>query len=281
MFTNWVCPTPLSFNLGFPTKTMGKDFNLTIYRDLIAEIKKTGFEVLTLKDYFQQQHDSPAFFIIRHDVDRRPEHALKMALVESSYGIQSTYYFRVNKRVCKKDIIQKIAELGHEIGYHYEVVDKARGDMGLARRIFDDELAQLRTLTDISTAAMHGNPLTSWNNKDFWQHFTLSQFNLIGEAYVSIHNPDLFYVTDTGRGWNRAAFNLKDIFSDSAVSILPSISTTAQLASLIRKKKYPKIYLLVHPNRWSWWWLQWYRQLGEDLLLNWMKVLLTYYHRKK
>jgi hypothetical protein len=260
---------------------MGKDFIFTVYRDLIAEIKKTGFKVLTLKDYFQQQKDAPAFFIMRHDVDRRPEHALKMALLESSFGIKSTYYFRVNKRVYRKEIIQKIAELGHEIGYHYEVVDKAHGDMKLAGRIFDFELAQLRALTDISTAAMHGNPLTSWDNKDFWQHFSLSQYNLLGEAYISIHNPDLFYVTDTGRGWNRAAFNLKDIFSDSSVSLLPSISTTGQLVNLIRIKKYPKMYLQVHPNRWSWWWLQWYKQLGEDLLLNWMKVLLAYYHKKK
>jgi hypothetical protein len=81
---------------------MGKDFIFTVYRDLIAEIKKTGFKVLTLKDYFQQQKDAPAFFIMRHDVDRRPEHALKMALLESSFGIKSTYYFRVNKRVYRK-----------------------------------------------------------------------------------------------------------------------------------------------------------------------------------
>ena len=219
---------------------MGKDFSLTIYRDLIAGIKETGFKVLTLKEYFKQQQDAPAFFIIRHDVDRRPENALKMAILESSFEINSTYYFRVNKSVFRKEIIQKIAELGHEIGYHYEVMDKAHGDMGLAGRIFDVELAQLRELTDISTAAMHGNPLTPWDNKDFWQHFSLSQFNLLGEAYISIHNPDLFYITDTGRGWNRAAFNLKDIFSDSSVSLLPSISTTGQLVNLIRKKNIQK-----------------------------------------
>lgn len=260
---------------------MGRDFSLIIYRDLIAEIKKTGFRVLTLRDYFKQQQDAPAFFIIRHDVDRRPKYALRMALVESSFGIQSTYYFRVNRHVFQKEIIQKIAELGHEIGYHYEVVDKAHGDMRLAGRIFDIELAQLRALTDISTVAMHGNPFTQWDNKEFWKHFSLSQFNLLGEAYFSFHNPDIFYVTDTGRGWNRPAFNLKDIFSDSSVSLLPSISTTRQLTNLIRKKKYLKMYLQIHPNRWSRWWLQWCRQLGEDLLLNWMKVVLAYYYRKK
>jgi hypothetical protein len=66
---------------------MEKDFSLTIYRDLITEIKRSGFNVLTLKEYFRQKQDAPAFFMLRHDVDRRPENALRMASLESSAGI--------------------------------------------------------------------------------------------------------------------------------------------------------------------------------------------------
>jgi len=265
----------------FNTTMMEKDFSLTIYRDLIAEIKRSGFNVLTLKEYFRQKQDAPAFFILRHDVDRRPENALKMALLESSAGVHSTYYFRVNKSVFNKEIIKEIAELGHEIGYHYEVMDKAHGDIGLAKRIFDFELTELRLLTDVCTVCTHGNPLSPRDNRDFWGHFSLSQFDLLGEAYISIDDPDIFYVTDTGRGWNRAKYNLKDTFSDSSVSLLPSLSTTWQLINLIRTKRYPKIYLQTHPNRWSWRRLQWYRQLGEDLCLNWMKLLLAHYFKRK
>jgi hypothetical protein len=260
---------------------MGKDFSLIAYRDLIAEIKRAGFNVFTLKEYFKLEQGATAFIILRHDVDRRPGNALRMALLESSFGIHSTYYFRVRKNVFNKEIIKNISELGHEIGYHYEVMDKAHGDMRLAENIFNYELNCLRTVADISTVCMHGNPFSRWDNKDFWQHFSLSEFDLLGEAYISVHDPNLFYATETGRGWNRSKYNLKDIFPDFSVRLLPSLSTTSQLIDHISEKRYNKIYLQIHPNRWSWYRLQWYRQLGEDLCINWAKSLLSYYFKNK
>ena len=157
---------------------MGKDFSFKIYRDLIAEIKRTGLKVFTLKEYFRQKQDTQTFIILRHDVDRRPENALRMALIESSFGIHSTYYFRITKNVFNKAIIKEIAGLGHEIGYHYEVMDKAHGDIKLAERIFDLELTKLRMLADVWTVCMHGNPLSPWDNRDFWIHCYFRALNL-------------------------------------------------------------------------------------------------------
>jgi len=260
---------------------MDKDFSFKMYHDLIEEIKATDFQLFTLEEYFRHQGGAPQFFILRHDVDRRPENALKMALLESSIGIHSSYYFRVNKKVFNEEIVQEIARLGHEIGYHYEVMDKAHGNIRVAEHIFETELNKMRKVTQVCTVCTHGNPLSRWDNRDFWRYLSLSQFDLLGEAYISVHDPDIYYATDTGRGWNRAEYNLKDTFLDSSVSLLPSLSTTWQLINLIRTKRYPKIYLQIHPNRWCWRRLQWYRQVGEDLFLNWMKVLLAYYHKGK
>jgi hypothetical protein len=47
-----------------------------------------------------------------------------MAELEHELGIQSTYYFRF-PYTFKPDIIGKIHDLGHEVGYHYEVLSKA------------------------------------------------------------------------------------------------------------------------------------------------------------
>jgi hypothetical protein len=260
--------------------TREKDFSLAIYGDLISNMRRSGFKVLTLKEYFRQEPENQAFIILRHDVDRRPENALRMALLESSFGIHATYYFRVQKRNFHKEIIKRVEALGHEIGYHYEVMDSANGDLELAKRIFGSELSRLRELAEVSTVCMHGNPFSRWDNRDFWKHFTLPQFNLLGEAYTSIHDAQLYYATDTGRGWNRAAYNLKDTFSDASVGLIPSLANTWELIDLICAKTYPKIYLQIHPNRWSRRWLEWHWQLGEDLCANWAKTLAAHYFRR-
>jgi hypothetical protein len=160
-------------------------------------------------------------------------------------------------------------------------MDKAHGDSELARQIFVSELAELRTLADVSTVCMHGNPFSRWDNRDFWRYFSVLKFDLLGEAYISVHDPELHYATDTGRGWNRTAYNLKDSFSGNSVRPMPSLSGTCDLIDLISSKTLQKIYLQVHPNRWHWQWLGWYRQLGEDLSINCAKVLATYCYKRK
>lgn len=259
---------------------MERDFSIAVYERLLAEIARTGRRVLPLREYFVQRQVAPDFFILRHDVDRRPSNALKMARLENSFGIHSTYYFRINRRVFQSDIIREIDELGHEVGYHYEVLDKAHGRVSLAERIFIDELNRLRALTKVSTACMHGNPLSPLDNRDFWKHYALSQFGLVGEAYISIKEKGLFYVTDTGRGWNRGGFNLRDTFPGGGVSLMPSFSDTWQLIQTIREGEVKKIYLQVHPNRWSWNPLEWYVQWGEDLFSNGAKWLIRHYRKR-
>ena len=63
----------------------------------------------------------PAFVLLRHDVDARPQNALRMARLEHSLGIRGTYYFRM-PHTFDPPIIKEIAALGHETGYHYETM---------------------------------------------------------------------------------------------------------------------------------------------------------------
>ena len=197
-----------------------------------------------------------------------------MARLEYALGVQSTYYFRVNRRVFQEAIIKRIDDMGHEVGYHYEVMDRAHGDPRLAKRIFISELDRLRSLAEVTTACMHGNPLSGRDNRDFWKYYTPAEFDLLGEAYLSVDEKDLFYVTDTGRGWNRSSYNLKDRFPKGPPRSLPAVPSTWHLIDMIQKKEYKHVYLLTHPNRWSRTRPQWYRQWAEDACLNTMKVLL-------
>lgn len=251
-----------------------KEFSIRVYEELLEVIKKTGWPVFTVRAYFSQRQAPPAFFVLRHDVDRRPERALRMALVEKSHGIQSTYYFRMRPHVFLTSIIERIASMGHEIGYHYEVLDKAKGEVALAHHIFMQELADLRSIADVKTAAMHGNPLSCWDNRDFWSHHQPGEFGLEGEAYVSMKEEDLLYATDTGRGWNRSEVNLLDRFPAGSLTLMPSFRSTRELTKVLEQKRFKKIYLQVHPNRWTSGFLEGTAQRAEDLLLNTLKKIL-------
>jgi len=252
-----------------------KDFSLSTYEKLLEVIRKTGCPVFSVREHLRhRQSRDPDFFILRHDVDRRPGRALRMAAVESSYDMQATYYFRVKPGVFVSSIVRRIASLGHEIGYHYEVMDKAKGEFALAERIFTQELEEMRSIADVKTAAMHGNPLSTRDNREFWTHHQPAEFGLVGEAYISFKEKDIVYLTDTGRGWNRAGFNVKDRLPSETAAYMPPFRRTWDLMEALRERRFRKVYLQIHPNRWTSNSYQWYCQRAEDMCLNALKWVL-------
>ena len=50
-----------------------------------------------------------------------------MAQLEADMGNRGTYYFRIVPESFDPQIIENIAELGHEVGYHYEDVSLVIG----------------------------------------------------------------------------------------------------------------------------------------------------------
>ena len=179
------------------------DFTHAKYEELCKALVDFDCTPVSVCTYFDldlgAQPQPNRCIIIRHDVDRKPERALKMATIENRFGISSTYYFRRKEEVFKPDKIKKIANMGHEIGYHYEVLDKAEGDIEKAIRIFEDELKEFRKICDVKTICMHGNPLSKWVNKDIWKKYDFKDFGIIGEPYLSIDFDRVAYFTDTGR----------------------------------------------------------------------------------
>ncbi|AKB17605.1 hypothetical protein [Methanosarcina sp. WWM596] len=232
-----------------------RDFTLTKYESLLQAIKETDYSTCTVYDFLK---DIPEKCIIfRHDVDRAVNRNLAMAKLEHSYGIKSTYYFRHIEETFKPDIIRQMAGMGHEIGFHYEVMDKANGNPEKAIEIFREELEDLRKIAKINTVCMHGNPLTPWSNRDLWQKYDFRDFGLTGEPYLSIDYNKVFYLTDTGRTWADLKIRVKDTIDKSGGELkvnakvdLKAISSTDDVIHLIRTEKVSRICLLVHPNRW-------------------------------
>ena len=74
-----------------------RDFTLEKYKDLCLALLDSGYTPLTVYSYLVlegQKKKNNKLVVLRHDIDRKPKNALRMAESESELGIQSTYYFR-------------------------------------------------------------------------------------------------------------------------------------------------------------------------------------------
>jgi hypothetical protein len=192
-----------------------------------------------------------------------------MAQLEHKYGIKASYYFRYPKTFDMK-VMNEIYDLGHEIGYHYEVLDKTGGDCDKAVVLFQKELNVFRESFPVRTACMHGNPLTKWDGRDIWKTHDYRDYGIIGEAFLSFdHMP--IYLTDTGRNWN-GDNNIKDKIA--AVNRSRSSKSTADVIGFINCNTVGSIYLNCHPERWGHGLLDWTAAYFRDLFFNICKKVL-------
>ena len=97
---------------------MKLDFTTVKYKDFLIYLKKSNIPVFTIKDWITKQPKNG--IILRHDVDRNPNQAIKIAEIASELNIKGTFNFRVLNNKLDERHIKKISNLGHEIGYHYE-----------------------------------------------------------------------------------------------------------------------------------------------------------------
>ncbi len=188
--------------------------------------------------------------ILRHDVDRIPANALAMAELEHRLGIKSTYYVRTVPSVLSPKLVRRLHELGHEIGYHYEVLSKCGGNTKKALELFANELGQLRRLAPVTTASAHGSPLSGWNNLGIWETADPTDFGLAGEAYLQIDYAQVGYYTDTGRRWDAVRTNLRDRV-ESHGETFPTVRTTDELIALVESRRFPTLCIQTHPERWN------------------------------
>lgn len=251
------------------------DFSLPKFRQICESISR-NYKTITVLEYFQKQCPDN-FVVMRHDIDRFPNNALKTAKIEKELGIKSTYYFRSNKGVFHTKIIKQIKEMGHEIGYHYEVLSEANGDQEKAIELFRNNLEQLRKICDVKTICMHGRPLSKFDNRDLWKKYNYEDYDIVGEAYLSV-GEELNYYSDTGRCWSLKD-NVRDFIPGASPQVI--VETTDDLIKLINSRELSNLYILTHPERWSSSIVSWSAYYSMDLGVNLGKNILIQYGGRK
>lgn len=259
----------------------GLDFTLVKYAELCRTVAGSSYKAVTLADYLAMPRQAKnRYLIMRHDVDRMPARALGTAEVEHRHNIRATYYFRQQKNVYVPEIMDRISEMGHEIGFHYETLDKSRGDKETARTLFAKELAGFRQKYDVRTVCAHGNPLTTNDNKDIWDGAEFAAQGLLGEAFLSLDFSQFAYFSDSGRTWLKTE-SQKMPGKDSVATAFDHIRTkdTDDVIRVIREGILPNICVLTHPERWSSDFLGYISRFFLDLAFSWGKVAIHAYRR--
>ena len=249
------------------------DFSLQMYSRLCDSLKRASCPILTVKQFLEKNQPQEASVILRHDVDRSMPSAIRMAQMEADHDISASYYVRMTREVFKPAHIKRLFQLNHEVGYHYEVLAKARGDMVQAITTFEKSLAELRRIVPIDTISMHGSPLTPWNNLDLWKSYNYRDYDIKGEVSLTIDYSKLYYFTDTGRSWDADRYNIRDRVS--SLKHGQKIHNSAELIEFLLQNKGTPVFINTHPNRWASTSLEWCTSTLADFFINQIKWIVS------
>ena len=235
-----------------------RDFTYDAYARLLDRLSDTEhFEVVPLREFAAAQPQSRVLVALRHDVDRRLESAVEMARMEHDHGLRATYFVLHTAAYWRNpDLVPTLLELqndlGHEIGWHNDLVTLECVHRGNAREFLARELERLRAAgLTVDGTASHGLPMgyrLGYHNNYFFEDFDgeelphypnttvvptahgpckipkarLADFGLRYEAY---HLGNDAYFSDAsfderGRRWHPDALDLEELASGRRVIIL-------------------------------------------------------------
>ncbi len=263
------------------------DFTIKTYKKLLTTLIEGGFSFQSFEGFLDKPGERVV--VLRHDVDLRPKNSLFMAQLEHELGVSGTYYFRTVPESFDKVIIKSIFELGHEVGYHYENMHNVGKRLGrsplkvITRELIDEaykdfiiNLEKFREIVPVKTISMHGSPRSRFNNLDIWKFHDYRNLGIIGEPYLDVDFSDVFYLTDTGRGWGGQNVNIRDRVNSGFKDPSLKFRNTFQIITAARKGLLPsRMMINVHPQRWTANWFYWSKELLWQNIKNQVKWLIV------
>lgn len=233
-----------------------RDFTLKSYKSLILAFQQAGYRFMTFEELMTMPAEGKTV-VLRHDVDELAWNALKMAQLEHGIGVRATYFFRIVKQSNVPEVIKQIVALGHEVGYHYEDLATAEGDVKKAMLSFEKNLEYFRFYYPVKSVCMHGSSTSKFDNRVLWKDHRLSDYGLVGEPYLSVDFNKVFYMTDTGYAWDGGKFATRDVVQ-SGFDL--HFHTTRQAVQYIKEGDFPEQVLVLAHTLWTdnlvqWCWL--------------------------
>ncbi|MDY7394080.1 hypothetical protein UMM65_02425 [Aureibaculum sp. 2210JD6-5] len=251
------------------------DFTLKKYKELLEVLIEKNYAFQTFEEFINNPKDKVV--VLRHDVDRRSINATWLGKIEKDLNVKSSYYFRIVPESNDKNVIQNIVSMGHEVGYHYEDLGITKGNFEKAYENYKKNLAYFRAFYPVTTVCMHGSPENRIDNRQIWEKYNYKQDGIIAEPYFDVDYDKVFYITDTGRAWNKKSVIVRDKVKTKFNIPIESID---HMMDLIRQDKMPdQLIISTHPHRWFDVGGLWFKEFIMQNIKNVVKAILIKYRK--
>lgn len=206
-------------------------FTYDAYRELLNKIRDKGYRITDYKSWQEGERS----VILRHDIDTDINKAVKLASIEKTEDVQSTYFVLITSDFYNvfskksRDGIKQIMDSGHTIGLHFDEVcyPELSGEVEAVKRKIMEEAALLGSAigTRVDIVSMH-RPSQFVLEADM---DIPGMINSYGQAYFK----EFKYLSDSRRRWREP------------------------VDDMIESGRYEKFHILTHPF--------WYSETEEDI----------------
>lgn len=201
------------------------------------------------------QPANKAWVAVKHDVETSVDKALILAKIENAHGVCGTYFVQSYLLEQNLSLLQEIASLGHEVSYHYDVLDANNGNVDLALAEFTETVGRFENAGfKITSVCPHGNPLmvrSGWSsNKDFFRNRRVANhfpqiFDVVVQASEVLEQKPS-YISDAGYAWK----SITNVDSNDVINQPDSvIGSYDDLVSSITSNG--NVIISSHPHRWE------------------------------
>lgn len=201
------------------------------------------------------------YVIFKHDVETNVANALQMAKIEYKWGHCGSYYVQAYLLEDEKNVamLKKMQDMGHEISYHYDVMDANGGDIPAAIVDFEEKCELFkRNGFNLFTLCQHGNPIVERkgysSNRDFFRNEAVkTKFPFFADIMVdykekAIGGTDYLYFSDAGRKFKLIYDPINNDFIPSDEKNVP-FDNLDLLWTYVTEQDTNAI-ISTHPHRW-------------------------------
>lgn len=230
-------------------------FTYQHWDDFCKELAEKGVRSIPTREILASTAN---YVVLKHDVETNVPKAYRLAAIEHKYGHKGSYYVQAYllHDAANIRLLQEMQQMGHEISYHYDVMDSCKGDLDKAIKEFaDNKHIFEKNGFVIRTVCQHGNPVVErvgyTSNRDFFRSERVrALYPNITDVMVNLKSDvptDFVYYSDAGRVFKM----IYDPLTNDIVNSDDKNVAYQNLNELIEDLDFSKgIIISTHPHRW-------------------------------